>query len=551
MGETRIGSGGGLGRAEHEEAHRRSTEAASVQAASTRAGALATSAPRRPCVPALPPVSEEVLRAFAEDASARVPPAVADLSLYTDQVLDREIDASRARLGLRGGADADGERFVLARLEGEMVKRHTPPAVDVGALAAIPDVEAAIHAEQTFLARFRVELTPNVRADHERTLGALVQRRETLIADARACDGARPVAAPLRDGVQRLAFTADDLVASLKQQVALTPQQEAQVRGTFERWHRDTCRLTGEDPAVVVSQQSYAEARLDRAPAQQAELKMRLEMLDAARTSACAALAFLDSAARGDSVAAAHMRVMTASTLSDIALTMPSRPPSMRVESPRAEPREIEGLAQKNADDARGVGHAQNTRFRGVNNAQLERHIDSVTYGPWRKNVQGPRTIEQARDILEKQTGVKLPSWVKLVVDPKVPADRHAEYFFERNADPKKKFKQDMLEDGVVVRVRPDVLESDEAIVGVLRHETYELEQLARKLATTSMTKGDILSHTDEGRGQNLHGQAWDVADLEVLMMRETPGTAKHSQLLARRDALLARFQLQNHGEFE
>ena len=549
MGETRIGSGAGIGPAEQDEARRRSAEAAGVQASSTDARRQA-SAPRTAGFPVLPPVSDDVLRAFAENANAKVPPAVADLSLYTDPLLEREIDASRGRLGLRGGADADGERFVLARLEGEMVKRHTPKPVEIGALASLPDVEAVTHAERTFLTRFRVELTPNVRADHERTLGALVQRRESLEADARACDGAQPATAPLRDGVLRLSFTADDLVVSLKQQVNLTPQAEAQVRGTFERWHRDTCRQTGQDPAVVVSQQSYAEARLDRAPAQQAELKMRLEMLDAARTSACAALAFLDSAARGDSVTAAHARVMNASTLSDIALTMPSRPPSMHVESPRAEAREIEGLGRKNADESRGVGHAQNTRFRGVSNAQFERDLDKVTYGPWRKNVEGPRTMEQAKAIFEKQTGQKLPPWVKLVVDPKLPADRHAEYVFDRSAKPEKRFNQGLLED-VVVRVRPDVLESDEAIVGVLRHETYELENLARKLETTSMTNADVRSHTGEKRGQNLHGQAWDVADLEVHIMRETPGSAKHAQLLGRRDAMLARFALQNHGESE
>ena len=43
----------------------------------------------------------------------------------------------------------------------------------------------------------------------------------------------------------------------------LTPQAEAQVRATFERWHRDTCRLTGDDPTVVVSRHRYAEAKLE------------------------------------------------------------------------------------------------------------------------------------------------------------------------------------------------------------------------------------------------------------------------------------------------
>ena len=324
MSETRVGSGAGIDRAELEEARRRSAEGAGV-AAVAQVSVRQAGAHGRSGFPGLPPVSDAVLRAFAQNASTRVPLAVADLSLYTDPLLDREIDASRARRGLRGGADADGERFVLGRLEAELVQRHSPRAVDLDALASVPDVEAAIRAERTFLTRFRVELTPTLRADHERTLRALVGRRDSLDADARACDGAQPATAPLRYGVTRLSFGADDLVASLKQQVSLSAKEEAQVRVSFERWHRDTCRLTGRDPAVVVSQQSYAEARVDRAPAERADLKMRLEMLEAARTSACAALAFLDSAARGDSVAAAHARVMGAGALSDLALTMPSR----------------------------------------------------------------------------------------------------------------------------------------------------------------------------------------------------------------------------------
>lgn len=149
------------------------------------------------------------------------------------------------------------------------------------------------------------------------------------------------------------------------------------------------------------------------------------------------------------------------------------------------------------------------------------------------------------------QTGQNLPSWIKVVVDPKLPADRHAEYVFLKDGKPNETFNQRLVEDGIVVRVRPDVFESDEAIVAVLRHETYELENLARKLETTTMTNADVRSHTGEKRGQNLHGQAWDVADVEVLLMRETAGTAKHAQLLERREVLLARFGLQNHGESE
>ena len=544
MSETRIGSGTAP-RADMEEAKRR----AELDSAS-RATAANSRVSRFSSAPILPPVSDETLREFVEKTRAPVPPAFADLSIYTDPLLDREIDAARARLGTRGGAEADGERFVLGRLEAELIRRHAPKPLDPSALRSLAETESAVNAERAFLASYRGAMTPGVRLDHERTLSALWMRREALLADEHACTNARPAVAQLTGGVLSTAFTADDLVATLKRSVPLPPQAEAQVRATFERWHRDTCRLTGEDPTIVVSRHRYAKAEVDLVPAQEAELKMRLEMLEASRTSVSAALAFLDSAARGESVSAAHTRVMGAHALSDVAMTVPAKPVRVETASPRAEIRDVEGLALKERDEARGIGHAQNTRFRGIDNSSFVRDADSVTYGPWRKNPGGPRTLEQAKAIFEKQTGQKLPPWVKLNLDPKVAEDRGAEYEFEKFADPKAAFERGTLvEDGVVVRVRPDVMESDEAIVGVLRHEWYELENLARLNEESVMTKRDVNTHTIQKVRGNLHDQAWDVADLEVRIMRERPGSAKHGELVALQTSLLARFALKNHGE--
>ena len=92
------------------------------------------------------------------------------------------------------------------------------------------------------------------------------------------------------------------IVATLKQQVTLTPQDEARVRGTFERWRSDVCRATGEDPTTTVASNRYREAHVDTEARDRELLQMRLDMLNASATSACAALAFLDSAVRGDSL---------------------------------------------------------------------------------------------------------------------------------------------------------------------------------------------------------------------------------------------------------
>jgi hypothetical protein len=379
-----------------------------------------------------------------------------------------------------------------------------------------------------------------VRAEHERTLGALRVRREILVADERACDDAKPVAASLPPGVHRIDFTADDLVASLKRQVPLTPEQERGVRATFERWHRDTCRVTGEDPTVRVSRDHHAEARVDVSARDQEMLRMRLEMLDASRTSSLAAFAFLDSAVRGDSVEAAHARVKGAQALSDVLLAMPARPVKTATPSPRAEAREVDGVAQKIVDEARGAGHAQNTRFRGVDNSKFMMDPSRVTFGPWRPNRDGARTIEQAKAIFEKQTGQKVPEWVKIVADPKVPNDRHAEYVIKKDVVAERPMTgKQLIKEGVTMRLRPDVLESDEAIVAVLRHETYELENLALKLEREPMTNLQVHDALRPGKLDNFHDQAWDIADLEVLRMRAAPGSPELAAIEQRRDAFL------------
>ena len=98
------------------------------------------------------------------------------------------------------------------------------------------------------------------------------------------------------------------------------------------------------------------------------------------------------------------------------------------------------------------------------------------------------------------------------------------------------------------MRIRPEVLESDEAIVGTLRYEAHEIENLERLLTEGNLTNGDITAHIKALGGDNLHGQAWDVADLEVLIMRARPGSPKHTELVARQKAMLAKMELQNHG---
>jgi hypothetical protein len=68
--------------------------------------------------------------------------------------------------------------------------------------------------------------------------------------------------------------------------------------------------------------------------------------------------------------------------------------------------------------------------------------------------------------------------------------------------------------------IRPDVLESDEAIVAVLTHEMYELNGIHGMIRKGGMTIEDFGLHTSPGLKGNLHDRAWDLADEAVLRMR-------------------------------
>jgi len=74
----------------------------------------------------------------------------------------------------------------------------------------------------------------------------------------------------------------------------------------------------------------------------------------------------------------------------------------------------------------------------------------------------------------------------------------------------------------IPISINPDVLRSDEAIVAVVAHEVFELEELRRMFRGQSqqMRGDDYLGHVKPGEHGNLHGKAWEVADEAVRKMR-------------------------------
>jgi len=341
--------------------------------------------------------STDALIADAIATAARVqrsavPVGLADLSLYTDDALDREIATLRARTEGRRGSTADAEREILARLEAEQLRRATPRMARPDTLAAKADLERAIATEATFLARYGGRLPEPVRAEHMRYLEGLRGKLGLLLADERICGDARPSPAPshlVARGAHAVSFDVDDLVATLERQVPLSKQQEGQVRAAFERWRRTECWLTGQDPTRFARSGNYQEAQRDGADEAAAHVRMCFEMLEAMQSSALAAAAFLDSAARGETVEAAHARVVAAKNMGDIAGALPvarAKPhgpaphgearevdagavpvarATPRAPAQRTEPGEVDGVAQKTIDEATAPEHAAGPRSTG------------------------------------------------------------------------------------------------------------------------------------------------------------------------------------------
>jgi hypothetical protein len=142
----------------------------------------------------------------------------------------------------------------------------------------------------------------------------------------------------------------------------------------------------------------------------------------------------------------------------------------------------------------------------------------------WKPNEHGAaRTIDEALQIARSH-GVAIPDDVVFFVDEDGALDR------ETTARGPKVTKgqgepvrwSDFLNrfGQVPFVIRPDVLESDEAIVAVIAHEMYELSCLRPMLVRGTFPIEYFLAETTPGNPGNLHDKAWDVADRLVAKMR-------------------------------
>jgi hypothetical protein len=143
----------------------------------------------------------------------------------------------------------------------------------------------------------------------------------------------------------------------------------------------------------------------------------------------------------------------------------------------------------------------------------------------WRPNPDGrTRSVEEACRIA-RQWGVVIPDYVSFAIDKYdwLPVDTTAKtttfkepagtMIYWSSLFRKKTGKIPFL-------IRKDIMRSDEAIVAVIGHEMYELEEMRKAFgqfgAPIELWEGE--AHPDnEG---NFHWQAWDYADELVARMR-------------------------------
>jgi hypothetical protein len=144
----------------------------------------------------------------------------------------------------------------------------------------------------------------------------------------------------------------------------------------------------------------------------------------------------------------------------------------------------------------------------------------------WQPNADGrTRTISEAVAIA-KRNGVQIPEDVAFFVDEsgELGVDITARGPQVTKSAGSTVSWSDLVHDltgKVPFRVRPDILESDEAIVAVFAHEMYELERLRPILQEGETYIEQFIEHTRAGSPGNFHDEAWDVADAFVNRMRE------------------------------
>src|SRR5947209_7593438 len=144
----------------------------------------------------------------------------------------------------------------------------------------------------------------------------------------------------------------------------------------------------------------------------------------------------------------------------------------------------------------------------------------------WGENPDGKKkTMAEAREIA-RRFGVHIPEDVEFFEDEEneLPENMTARGPKVTKLAGSRVYWSDLvnsLTGKVPFLVRPDILKSDEAIVGVFGHEMYELEAIRRILRKGKTPIEHYINHTRADNPGNLHDAAWDYADDLVERLRK------------------------------
>jgi hypothetical protein len=183
-----------------------------------------------------------------------------------------------------------------------------------------------------------------------------------------------------------------------------------------------------------------------------------------------------------------------------------------------------------------GAAYTKLNRLRSLTDNTLVNGAAFRHRTEWKPNPTGPRSVDDALRLADDY-GVYIADDVKIrfIDDAEYDfqfsefADSYASYGHIRtqNLDQQLTFRSALTDkDGNVnVFVRNSVLDSDEAIVALLHHETHEIESLrdifAKRVSLSAREYGRLINDSTPG---NLHWEAVDIGDQAVWQLRQDRG---------------------------
>lgn len=131
----------------------------------------------------------------------------------------------------------------------------------------------------------------------------------------------------------------------------------------------------------------------------------------------------------------------------------------------------------------------------------------------WRERPEGPRTLVEAVSFA-RSAGIIIEDDVTFVNGDAILRPEEFASYASFKSNVAYRWEDLLLRDKIVVKVRSEVLVSDDAIVCVFAHEMHEVNALREMFAARESIPGaELITLTKANQPGNLHDQAWKVCD--------------------------------------